>query len=224
MIIAVLVSITSAFVNSSAFAQQSDDAKQRSDGKSKETKNRKPSSRDSNKKTTTKKFSAGRERMALKFVKQHHPELSRLLSGLKANNEEQYRSAILDLLHDRDRLLKINDSQRHDLSLELWKLNSRLRLEVARFSIAETAGDVDKLVDLMRNRNNVRVKLLSLERERLSKRTKKIEGQIETLRTLTTEKLVKDVERLRKSVAARAKVKAGRSRTVSTKKPPAKID
>ena len=181
VIIAVLVSITSAFVDSSASAQQSDDAKQRSDGKSKETKNRKPSSRDSNKKTTTKKFSAGRERMALKFVKQHHPELSRLLSGLKANNEERYRSAILDLLHDRDRLLKINDSQRHDLSLELWKLNSRLRLEVARFSIAETAGDVDKLVDLMRNRNNVRVKLLSLERERLSKRTKKIEGQIETL-------------------------------------------
>jgi Rad3-related DNA helicase len=173
------------------------------------------------KKSESKKYSLGRERLALKFVKEHHAELGGLLSGLKSNNEKQYRAAVVDLIRDRERLLKIEerDSERHELALELWKLNSRLRLEVARFSIVESAGDVSKLAELMKKRNNVRIKAFLLDRKRLAERAEKLDKQIDDLKSQTDEGFVKDIQRLRKSVAAqaRAAAKAERTRTVTTK-------
>ena len=185
------------------------------------SKPRKPAIRDGAKKPAQKKFSASRERGVLKFVELHHPELSGLLNGLKAANDKQYRAAIQDVLRDKDRLAKIaeRDSERHAVSLDLWKLNSRLRLEVARFSMSGSSGNVDKLVELMKNRNNARVRLHSLDRNRLVQRLEKLDLQIEKLSEKTEDGFLKEVDRLRKSVAARArKSKTDRARAKDTSK------
>jgi hypothetical protein len=193
---------------------------QESDQESK-SKAKKPAARDT-KKTTPKKLSAGRERGARKFIKLHHPELGSLLSGLKLSNDFQYRAAIHDILRDRDRLTKLaeRDVDRHALSLELWKLNSRLRLEVARFSMSRSPESVDKLVELMKNRNNARLRLYSLDRKRLLDRLNKLNTQIKTLNAKTDDGFAKEIDRYRKSVTAkaRAKTKADRTRAKAPQK------
>lgn len=175
---------------------------------------------DASKKEAAKKVSASKERTALKFVSQNHPELAELLGALKATSDEQYQAAIEDVSSERDRLSKLaeRDAERHALSLEIWKLNSRVRLAVARFAMAESPGDVEKLVELMKNRNNVRGQLFALDRARLAQRLEKLDTQIEALEAATDEGFAKDIERLRKSVVVRTRVKPKTDRPVQSDK------
>jgi chaperonin cofactor prefoldin len=123
---------------------------------------------------------AEREKTARGFAKEHHPELARLLSELRKHDKKQYDAAIADIQRAIDRLEKYREKQpeRYDSTLEDWKLSSRIRLAVARMSLTTDPELEAELRDLVRTRQELRLKPLRAEVERLEKRLEKLRGTI----------------------------------------------
>ncbi len=124
-----------------------------------------------------------RESAALLFAQRHHPELRGLLDRLKENNPDQYNEAIADLFRTSERLagMQARMPERHDLELEKWKLDSRIRLVTARLVTSESSELQGQLRDLLAARVGVRLQLLEEERTRIANRLARIEQQITTL-------------------------------------------
>jgi hypothetical protein len=104
-------------------------------------------------------FTPQREQSALAFVAEHHPELSKVLAGLKQADREQYEQAVRELFQTSDRLamLKGSDEILYGLMLDGWKTQSRAQVLAARIACAaerdpaleaELRGLIAKKVDL----------------------------------------------------------------------------
>ncbi len=126
-------------------------------------------------KTTVKKSSAtkrnrkiinsidpNQEKQAIAFAKSHHPELAKLIQRLKKRKPLEYRRAIRDLdmtLTKLDRFKK-RDGERYRLTLELWEVDSRIRLLAARVSVMGNSKDKTELKSLIQQRIDLRLELL----------------------------------------------------------------
>jgi len=166
-------------------------------------------------KTTPKKIpiTAQREKLALNFSRKHHPELADLLNGLRATNRTHYENGLRELARDADRLGKLEqrDDGRFSLSLQIWKLDSRIRLEAARFSLNPSPEIEDELRRLMLDRQTARLEYLKLERQRMQIRIDRLNDQIRTASKNPEHVVSTELDRLRKLLAAK-----GRNRREST--------
>lgn len=158
------------------------------------------------------------EAESLAFAREHHPELAQLLDTLRGMDRRHFDDALRDLSRDVERLMRMRDREpdRYPLSLELWKLESRIRLEVARYS---TTGNDDfqvRLKPLIDQRREARVKLLQLDRSKAVERLKRIDEQLATLRSESDKQTAHEINLLRKSVSSKA-----RPGTSPTRKPAA---
>ncbi|HVX61866.1 MAG TPA: hypothetical protein VHC19_14720 [Pirellulales bacterium] len=124
------------------------------------------------------------ETAALTLVRNQHPELSELLEQLKADNPEQYRQAISELFRASQRLAqaKEKDPQRYELELKAWRIDSRVRLLAAKLTMETRPELEEKLKASLLEREDVRIELLSLDRERAAERLEKLDGQLTRLR------------------------------------------
>lgn len=148
-----------------------------------------------------------REAAAISFAQEHHPELAGLLGHLKRNNKRQYERAIRELFRTSERLAqaKERDNARYDLELEIWKVESQIRLLVARLTMSP--GDEameDKLRALLMERVDLRIQRQRMERDRLAARVQKLEeniaaleGEREALVDQSYSKLIESVSTLR---------------------------
>ncbi|MFP6763998.1 MAG: hypothetical protein VB858_10275, partial [Planctomycetaceae bacterium] len=155
-----------------------------------------------------------REKLALKFAGQHHPELAALLNGLRETDQTHYENAVREVARDADRIGKLEQRQdgRFTPSLRMWKLDSRIRLEAARFSMNQSPETEAELRNLMLDRQTARLRFLQSERQRLRSRLKGLNEQI-TVASGNPEGAVNaELNRLRKILAAK-----GRNRLQSTK-------
>jgi hypothetical protein len=77
---------------------------------------------------------------ALTFVREHHPELAKVLETLKPMNLAEYRKAIIELSQVSRTLaeLKGRNPKRYDLILEGWKAKSRVELLAAQLAGSPT--------------------------------------------------------------------------------------
>lgn len=166
------------------------------------------------------------ERVVMKFARQHHAELATLLQQLKEIDEGKYHSAILELSRTYDRLERSRQrsKERYETDLDLWKIDSRVKLLVAR-SIGgmeeETRAEIKQL--LLR-RNRIRHDQLVVERDRLQSRLIRVEEQVEELKTRSDvvaeqemERLLKSVSRLSNSKSNVNRVQPQKSSSVSTR-------
>ena len=150
---------------------------------------------------TTPTISGKAEAAATEFARTHHPELASLLETLKTNAPSEYRSAILDLDKAREKLEKSREKTPERAAIELaeWKVNSRIRLLVARMSMG---GDTTLEADLkaaLHERADLRVQLLADERDRLRRRLEKLDETIAEQQRRAPDQIEKELAGLKRS-------------------------
>jgi len=156
---------------------------------------------------------------ALKFAREHHPELANLLQILRKADAQNYKMAISELALHSERLARLADrkDERYPVSLDLWKLDSRIRLAVARLTMAGDDEIDAKIRPLLVERSSLRLSLLQLEAKRQTTRLQKLNEQIATLSTEPDAKIAVEIERIRKSIVGRTR-RSKTNRTEPTSK------
>jgi hypothetical protein len=151
-----------------------------------------------------------REAAALTFVDQHHPELSDLLSLLQDQSPKDYDRAIRELFRESERLatMRERDEDRYELELELWKVNSRLRLAAARLSMGDSPELRREIRALLLEQIDARRAVLANDRQKTADRLGKLDKQLE------------QIDRQRETMAERAfRALVGESQKISTQSP-----
>lgn len=180
-------------------------------GKTPNTKNtRKSGSKSAD--TQTAPISKSRETAALRFAQKHHRELATLLESLRKTDARNFQAGLRGLARDTERLAKLadRDDQRYPVSLELWKLDSRLRLEVARLSMSPGEEFEPRLRPLMEQQQAARIRLIGMERKRLADRIARIDDELKKLKDSPDKLIALEIERLQKLVAFKARGKGTR--------------
>ena len=154
-----------------------------------------------------------REAAAMTFAKRHHPELSVLLGQLKDMDAAKYQSAVTELFRTSERLARYQERfpDRYETELETWKIDSRVRLLVARSVKGMEEETRQEVKDLLMERNEVRRKQLAIERDKLKERMSRLDEQISQLKNENEVLADRDLDRLMKTV---------RTRTTTTKTKP----
>ena len=95
------------------------------------------------------------------------------------------------------------DDERYSVSLNLWELDSRIRLETARLSVSPMEDFEGRLRPLLEQRRDARIRLVELERKRLIERIGKYNEQLEKLKTSADKELAAEIAQLQKLASFR---------------------
>jgi len=159
---------------------------------------------------------ADEEAAALKFAKEHHPELAKLLGPMKSARPKEYQKAVRELSRTADRLTRMQTRapERYAIEIELWKTESRLRLIAVRTAMVDDDERREQIEKLVTDRNALKIKLYEFERDEAKSRITQLDKQIETLKAQESNAVRKEVDRLvnsAKSSASRVKTKFERA-------------
>jgi len=148
-----------------------------------------------------------REAAAIKFAQQHHSELAELLNRLKASHTEQYAKALRELDKTRERLEKArdNDADRYAILLREWQLDSRVRLLAARLTMSTSEELETELRQVLTERHDVRLQLLTYERDKSKTRLQKMDEQIAEHVENRVTNIDREFDRIKKSAEMRKK-------------------
>lgn len=148
-----------------------------------------------------------REAAAIKFAQQHHPELAELLGRLKASHPDQYTKALRELDKTRERLEKAreNDADRAAIMLREWQLDSRVRLLAARITMSTSEELEKELRQALTERHDVRLQLLTYDREKSKTRLQKMDEQIAEHVQNREASIDREFDRIKKSAEVRKK-------------------
>lgn len=134
----------------------------------------------------------------LKFAHEHHPELAKLLKRLRTADQSAFQKAVEDLSRAQQRLtrLKEHDAERYELALRVWSLNSRIRLLVARSTMNDSIDAEPRLRKLLTDRQQTRLKLLHIERQRMRERLERVNQQISRIEKDPEKSIESDLARI----------------------------
>ena len=158
-------------------------------------------------KTDNEPVSPKRETEAVAFAQQHHPQLAELLTRLKASHPEQYSKALRELDKTRTRLERAreNDADRYTILLREWQLDSRVRLLAARITMS-TSGELEtELRQVLAERHDVRLQLLTYDREKSKTRLQKMDEQIAEHVQSRETSIDREFDRIKKTAETRKK-------------------
>ncbi len=161
----------------------------------------------------------GREAAALVFAEEHHPELAALLRRLKKQNRRHYDRAVKTLFLAEERLakLKSRDSQRYALSVRSWEIESRIRLLAVRASLSDDPALETALQKLVRERVDVRLKLLRIEQVLAQQRLNRVDQSIQQIVSDRAAADQKELARLKKSLGIyKAGARSGKGKPAPT--------
>lgn len=149
------------------------------------------------------------EKAALQFASTHHPELAEILQTLRKSSKQQFQAAITDLSREQERLSRLaeRDPERAKIAIAAWQIDSRIRLEVARFTMTQDAEREARIKELLKERFEIRRQLLEFDLRRTRQRLAKYEEQYAQQKDHSDKQLAAEWERLKKSVAGQAKAK-----------------
>jgi hypothetical protein len=87
-----------------------------------------------------------REQRVVSFVKEHNPELAKLLAHLKKTKPEQFDHAVRDLAKTVTSLtnVKSRDARLYELELKGWQAKTRVQMLVAQSRVADKKDIADK--------------------------------------------------------------------------------
>lgn len=161
------------------------------------------------------------ETLVLEFAATHHPELADLLVQLRSDDPREFEQAIRDLNRTRERLERMKEKtpERYELELNAWKLDSRIRLLAARLAMSSDPQLEKELKSALRQRVEVRAKMLAAERERLEARIEGIDKTLSDLRQHPDQIADREFARLQQSVG---QARQAIQKSKAEKKQPAK--
>ena len=157
--------------------------------------------------TAVEQISPQREAAAMQFAQQYHPELSVLLQRLQGSHPDQFAKAIRELNQTRERLEKVReqDAERYSIMLREWILDSRVRLLAARLTMSTSAELETELRQVLTERHDVRLQLLTYDRERSKSRLQKMDEQIAEHVQNRESAVDRELDRIKKSADVRKK-------------------
>ncbi len=152
-------------------------------------------------------ISPKRETAAVAFAQQHHPQLAELLTRLKASHPEQYTKALRELDKTRARLEKAHetDADRYAILLREWQLDSRVRLLAARITMSTSDELEIELRQVLIERHDVRLQLLTYDREKSKTRLQKMDEQIAEHVQSRQTSIDREFDRIKKTAEIRKK-------------------
>ena len=152
-------------------------------------------------------ISPKREAAAVAFAQQHHPQLAELLTRLKASHPEQYTKALRELDKTRMRLEKTRetDADRYAILLREWQLDSRVRLLAARITMSTSEELETELRQVLTERHDVRLQLLTYDREKSKTRLQKVDEQIAEHVQNRETSIDREFDRIKKTAEIRKK-------------------
>ncbi|MEZ5942626.1 MAG: hypothetical protein R3C18_14630 [Planctomycetaceae bacterium] len=148
-----------------------------------------------------------REAAAMTFAKRHHPELASLLETLKKRDAARYESAVRELFRTSERLAKLQPRfpDRYSTELEIWKLDSRIRLMAAQSVSGMPEAQRAEMKKLLLLRQEIRLAQVVAERKKLAQRLEKLDESISQLQQQSDELAEKEMDRLLRSVNVQVK-------------------
>lgn len=156
----------------------------------------------------------------LAFAEQQVPQLRRLLSTLETKRPKQFRTAVLNLARDEERLsnLKQRDPDRFELELKQWKNNQRIQIATAKLTLrGESEESKQELKELLTTRNGLRQQLLQLDLKRARERVARVEDQLQKSVKPSDSELQRQVEQLIVRAKKGAGAKASNSASEASK-------
>lgn len=167
-------------------------------------------------------FTPEREAAAMKFVREHHPEVADLLDNLRASRPEQYRRAARELFRASERVAqwKERDAARYELELKLWKINSRIQLLTARSTMSPDMDVEAELKSLLAERVDTRLALRRHDREQLEKRLAAADADIARLSADKDAAVERQLAQVRQNIKANRQ-RVGAARAKNAKQPAA---
>ena len=164
-----------------------------------------------------KRLDAKSRAAAAAFARTHHPELARLLTVLRKADTQHYEAAMRELAAHADRLGKMaeREDERYAVSLELWKLESRFRLLVARLTMAGEAEIDAKVRPMLVERARLKLELLQLEEKRTVTRLERVQEQIATQSSASGDRIDAQIERIRRTIVRGQRAKPDRTEPAS---------
>ena len=146
-----------------------------------------------------------REVAAMQFAQQYHPELAELLTRLRDSHPDQFTKAIRELDQTRERLEKFRerDAERYSILVREWQLDSRVRLLAARMTMSTSAELETELRQVLSERHDVRLQLLTYDRERSKTRLQKMDEQIAEHTQSRQSTVDRELDRIKKNADIR---------------------
>ena len=162
---------------------------------------------------------AERKAKLMEFVSEHHPDLKRLLGLLEERRPAQYRKAMRTLSTQFDRLqnVKKRDPKKFEIALEYWKVHSRIEVLTARIALNGPDKYEDKLKELIRQRQEIKVELQKYEVAKLEQRLNRLQANL----SKTQNSMDSEVEKQLKQILNGAQRARDRRRTGN---PSSKVD
>jgi DNA-binding transcriptional MerR regulator len=122
-------------------------------------------------------------RQVLAFAREHHPELARLLEQLDKSRSGEFGRAVRELNLQIQRLERTREKSpaRYAVQLESWKVDSQIRILMARWVRNHDDGLERQIRTLLRERQTARVAQLTAEQQRLEDQLKRINQQLTEL-------------------------------------------
>jgi hypothetical protein len=153
----------------------------------------KPVDKPSTKKTApTPAVTPETEAEALGFVREHHPELAKVLEVLKPMDPVEFRKAIVELLQVSRSLsdLKARNPKRFEVSLDAWKTKSRVELLAAQLAGSPSEELRSQLRTAIEAKVDAEIRRQRFELEQAeaaAKKARDILGRLETNREAVVE-------------------------------------
>jgi len=155
----------------------------------------------------------------MEFVRKHHPDLVPLLKKLESSKRGEYLAAIQEVDKTRRRLARLEEKQPelYLIQLDTWKVESRIRLLIARLAMREDVASVspaerEMLAELLRQRRDVKKRILEYQHAQFRERLARIERQIEQNSNADQASIEREVDSvLRQASSERKKISRGRN-------------
>jgi hypothetical protein len=162
----------------------------------------KPEKTKSDKRAVAKPIDGKRRDGILKFVRENHPEIVRLIDSLKQKNPQQYQQALRSIEKSIDSLsqLKKTDQRKYDRLLDEWKLNSRIQLLSVQLVLEDTPARRKQLKELFSKLLDRRIAQNVSNRERAAKKLQQLDDKLKKAR----EGRDKEIQRRMEAVIAKS--------------------
>lgn len=154
-----------------------------------------------------------REKIALGFVREHHPELASLLEQLKAMRPEEYHRAIgeLFLVSRSLEALKKNNPRQYEIGLEFWKAKSEAELLGAKLISAPSPELESQLRVALEHQFDLEIRKQELLEEQLKARLNQVEKSVKRLKVDRDRRIESRLQELQKKVRRARRQDGGKS-------------
>jgi hypothetical protein len=156
---------------------------------------------------------AEREKVALAFVREHHPELASLLEQLKAMRPEEYSRAIGELFQVSRSLeeLKDRNPRQYEISLEGWKAKSKAELLGARLISSPSPELESQLRVALEHQFDLEIRTQELLEEQLKARLSQVEKTVKRMKDDRDRRIDARLQELQKKARRARRQDGGKS-------------